>query len=71
MIKDVVLWANGMVMVFDENKKQLSEYQGKRTEVLQKLTNADLSEAGFSMGVWNNYMKPVSKDIFFLACALP
>lgn len=37
MINKVIIWQNGMVMVFDENGEQFPEYQGKKEEVLEKI----------------------------------
>lgn len=36
-IKEVILWQNGMLMVFDENGQQVPEYQGPVDKVGEKL----------------------------------
>lgn len=37
MIKDVILWQNGMVMVFDEKGQQIPEYQGRVEDVKESI----------------------------------
>jgi len=37
IITNVVHFANGMVMVFDEEGKQMSEYQGRYEDVREKI----------------------------------
>ncbi len=37
MIKEVILFDNEMVAVFDENGEQLPEYQGRHSKVVTKI----------------------------------
>ncbi len=39
-IKTVILWQNGMVMVFGQDGQQLPEYQGPVEEVRDKIKRA-------------------------------
>lgn len=36
----VILWANGMVMAFDDEGQQMPEFQGREMEALRKLRAA-------------------------------
>ena len=45
MIKTVIRAANNMVIVFDENGRQLSEYQGQYEEVKQRILDDTGDEA--------------------------
>ena len=65
MIQRVILWSNGMVLVFDQDGKQMPELQGKRSEVVSKLKTADLSEATFDIGAWNQGTLPMTREQFF------
>lgn len=65
MIDRIVLWSNGVVMVFDEHGKQIPEYQGKRKQVAEKLKDADLSQASFQIGSWNQGVLPMTREQFF------
>ena len=52
MIKDVIKFQNGMVMVFDEKGEQLPQYQGRYEEVKDKILADAPESAKFSHGVW-------------------
>jgi hypothetical protein len=39
-IKSVILWQNGMVMVFDDDGQQMPELQGPKEEAMRKLRAA-------------------------------
>ena len=47
MIKTVIRAANNMVIVFDENGRQLSEYQGQYEEVKQRILADAPDEAAY------------------------
>lgn len=64
-ISKIIQWSNGMVMVYGENGKQMSEYQGKRKEVIKKLEGLDFTEVEFFIGSWNIGVLPVNKEQFF------
>ena len=70
MIKDVILFCNGMVMVFDEHGQQMTQYQGTRIEAAKKLEFAYLTQAKFSMGLVSKTFG-CSAQSFFFACKLP
>jgi len=70
VIKTVTLWSNGMVMVFDDEGKQMPQYQGTRAEAAEKLKDAFLGEAKFNMAVWHEELSPCSANSFFFACRL-
>lgn len=53
MIKKVIHWANGMVMVFDENGKQMPEYQGIYEEVKDKILKDSNENTEFAGGNWS------------------
>lgn len=64
-IGKVILWSNGLVMVFDVTGNQMAEYQGRRCEAVKELKKADLSEAGFEIGDWRNGTVPTNAECFF------
>lgn len=53
MIKDVLRFQNGEVMVFDERGEQLPEYQGRYDEVKEKILADAPASAQFFRGGWN------------------
>lgn len=53
MIKDVIKFQNGIVMVFDETGEQLSQYQGRYEEVKEKILADAPQSAQFFHGMWN------------------
>jgi len=59
-----------MVMVFDDDGKQMPQYQGTRTEAAEKLKDAFLGEAKFNLGVWKEDLSPCSAGTFFFACKI-
>lgn len=62
MIRKVILWQNGMVMVFDENGQQMSDYQGPKEEVWEKILRDAPQDASFEGGTWaTGEMKPISR----------
>ena len=61
MIKDVIRFQNGMVMVFDENGEQLLEYQGRYEEVRAKILAHAPASARFSHAIWKLSGQPVSR----------
>ena len=64
MIKKVVLWSNGMVMVFDEAGEQMSEYQGPfRTKRKQILEDAP-EGTEFNIGTWQEGTVPMHRQQF-------
>lgn len=52
MIDHVILWANGMVMVFDHGGKQMNEYQGMAADALPKVLRDAPESTRWEMGVW-------------------
>lgn len=44
MIKDVIKWSNGMVMVFNENGEQMGQFQGKYEDVKERILKNDASK---------------------------
>jgi len=61
MIKDVIKFQNGMVMVFDENSYQLLAYQGRYEEVKPKILAHAPASARFFHGTWKVSGHPVSR----------
>ncbi len=51
MIKNVYIFQNGMVMVFDDKGQQMSDYQGCWIKMREKII-ADGSAASFYGGDW-------------------
>lgn len=53
MIREVIFWKNGMVTVYDGDGKQLPEYQGKASEVIDKIVrDAPPYGVSFSIEEW-------------------
>ncbi|MBD1995199.1 hypothetical protein H6G00_00965 [Leptolyngbya sp. FACHB-541] len=69
--KEVILFTNGMVAVFNAVGEQMPDFQGERSQVIQQLRNADLSECKFSAGVWGKSLEPISQSQFFDETWLP
>jgi hypothetical protein len=61
----VVLFRNGVVMVFDASGEQISALQGHYSEVAQKLKSVDLSQCQFELGEWLKGSFNVSQAEFF------
>ena len=68
-VKQIILWSNGMVTVFDENGEQMLAYQGRRNQVIAKLRELDLSQTEFYIGSWGigapPYTLPCTREQFF------
>jgi hypothetical protein len=52
MIKDIFLFANGMVAVCDENGNQVMDCQGRYQDVVERLRSEDLSGAAINVMLW-------------------
>ena len=63
-ISQVIKWANGMVMVFDKNGEQISEYQGKYVSVKSKILKNATNETKFYYGQWGFGKTEVRKNIW-------
>lgn len=55
--KRAILWTNGMLMVFDQDGKQMPDYQGIGKEKLPKL-RADFPECPIEGMDWNTDIRP-------------
>lgn len=68
MIKEVFLFTNGMVMVFDDVGQQMSEYQGKFSEVKQKiLDNSNINPRNptrFYICRWKHWQNEFTREEF-------
>ena len=53
MISVVIKFENGMVLVFDENGKQMPEFEGKYQDVRVKILARAPKGAKFYHGTWN------------------
>lgn len=62
MIGKVILWLNGMVMVFDEVGDQLPEYQGKYTDVKEKILQDATPDTEFCFGKWGDVNIEVGRE---------
>lgn len=63
MIKTVIRWQNEMVMVFDEDGKQLEHYQGRYENVKDTVLAASQPETKFLHGVYGERTwKTVKKE---------
>lgn len=52
-ICEVIHWQNGMVMVFDEHGRQMSDYQGRYEDVAAKIkADTDERHVVFMTGNW-------------------
>lgn len=65
MIKDIIQFSNGFIMVFNERGEQIPKYQGNRKTAIEKLKKADLSHANYKIGDWNNGIVNCKKEQFF------
>lgn len=54
MIAKVILWKNGVVMVFDELGQQMPEYQGTVSDVATKIMLDSTPRTEFYRGAWND-----------------
>ena len=63
MIAEVILWDNGLVMVFDDRGKQMCEYQGHQKDAQRRLRTANLAQARFFLGSWSvRKLRPCDKE---------
>jgi hypothetical protein len=51
-IANIYLFSNGMVMVFDQDGRQIPEYQGPRERVLDLLKRVASDDAQWYEGTW-------------------
>jgi hypothetical protein len=63
-ICNVYVFPNGMVMVFNEHGVQMPDYQGKVTDVKERILLAAVPETQFHFGVWNKGDVPLTRDDF-------
>lgn len=68
MIKEIILWQNDMIMVFDDEGNQMPELQGHKDKVYDKLKKANTSKATFAVGIWGIRIIPIMKTAFFELC---
>jgi hypothetical protein len=61
MIKNVYVWDNQMVMVFDEKGQQLPDYQGPIDEVWEKIEADKSPETVITGGAWRDYKHRFTK----------
>ena len=61
MIKEVIKFQNGMVMVFDEKGEQIPAYQGRYQEVRAKILARAPGGAKFFHGIWGKSVIVVSR----------
>jgi hypothetical protein len=58
MIKDIIVFANGLLAVCDDRGEQMPEFQGRYSEVVERLRREDLSAATIEAVVWSpNHVK--------------
>ena len=55
MIKTVLRWQNGMVIVFDKRGEQIPKYQGQYEEVKENVLKDAPPEAVFSHGYGDDF----------------
>jgi hypothetical protein len=61
-VKRVIRWQNGMVMVFGTDGEQISELQGRYSEVKDRVLAAADDKTEFRYGVWNQSLITISRD---------
>lgn len=59
-LKSVMLWANGMVMVFDRQGKQVRQLQGRAEEVWPRILKRADEGTTFETGVWRSFLRPMT-----------
>lgn len=60
---EVMLWMNGMVMVFNSAGEQLPDYQGRWTYALPKLLAQPTAKLiTWKVGVWKEWLEPVTLE---------
>jgi len=69
MIKDVILYSNGIIAVFDEYENQIQKLQGSFFETREKLKKENTEEAKFYFTAWVDNTKkvciPIPRRHFF------
>ncbi len=72
MIRRVLLFPSGMVIVFDERGQQIPALQGAAEDVLEQLDQATRELAGveYALARWSRYRFPVARDLFLEVLAL-
>lgn len=65
-IKDVYLFTNGMVSVFDNNGEQVTDLQGKISEMRDKVIDRSSMHTVFHISKWNDWAHIISRDEFCL-----
>ena len=66
-IKTVILWANGMIMVFNKTGRQMCKWQGAGVEVADKILSAAPDDTVFNIGEWRSGYNEVSRQVFRVA----
>lgn len=65
-ISKVIIWSNGMVVVFDQDGKQMGNFQGKfedkKVEILEEI--GDRNDVEFFTGAWEKDVSKISKETF-------
>lgn len=64
MISKVYLWDNNMVMVFDEEGKQITDYQGALSQVKDKIVCNDDPTTQYYLSSWQGEKKLITKKEF-------
>lgn len=64
MIKEVIRFQNGMVLVFDERGEQMPEYQGSYKDVRAKILAHATQNAKFFHGTWSRSTPEYLKSKF-------
>lgn len=71
MLKSVIMWESGMVMVFDTRGKQVPDLQGHISDVLDAVLYATEGEGGrgvaFELGKWKQGTTPCNREAFIQA----
>jgi hypothetical protein len=61
--RDVYLWSNGSVMVFDHNGRQMVNLQGRFNDVRDRVLAAATDHTRFHIGSWTGgASRDVSRD---------
>ena len=64
IIAHVYLWANGWVMVFDQDGRQLPSYQGNYAEVKARILADAPAEASFHRSAYGLATKDITRREF-------
>lgn len=70
-IASVILWGNGMVMVFDQRGEQMPDYQGRLPNVRDAILRDATPETVFEHGVWRQGTTAWNRDAFATAAFIP